>query len=793
MITKIGTLNSYIRVKGASEHNLKGFDVDIPKNQLVVLTGISGSGKSSLAFDVLYQESLRRFSQAIQLPFYATAGGAFNRSRSGRPNVKSIQGLPPALGLTQMQGVAGKLSTVGTLLGASDLLRVYYSAFGEIHCRNCHISLKPLSSEEMCKRLLELKTSSICKILSPIVEKRKGAFREEIEKLRIQGYSKLRVNGKEIRTDESDLVLDHKKLNSISVVVDQLRIEPTKKYRLQRAVDEALRLSGGVVKVESEDIGSISFNASASCPICGEWAPKLDPRHFSHSSLGQCKICQGQGTTHPTLSSDLDPCPSCKGGRLDSHLPSVKLFNYGYASLHTKPISEMTQWLEQAYRDALGNKSKEKVVFELKRLIDSIMSLGLGHLNLGREGWTLSPGDLQRIRLCSIISNPLAGALYVLDEPCQGLTIHEVENLVMVIKKNLRMGSTILAVEHHPHFIKSADCIIEMGPGAGRDGGNIISIKSRKNKNLITKSDNLSLLQESHKFKNFIKFFPFEMRSVGFQNIDIAFNKINLIRGPSGSGKTTFVEHKLLPLLENLKNTKEIDYLTGKIIGNLNVDNIIDAKPASITRSSRRSVASVMDALPQLRKVYAALPISQTLGLTESHFSFQSKAGRCSKCQGKGYLELQYKYGPPIEIICDECNGARLNHRSLIPRFKGYSFHEILNIQISDLLSIFGSFKRILNKFNKVIEFGLGYLSLGQTLNTLSGGEIQRLILVSHMNTSHLAGNWFILWHPGTGLHTPDIKTLIQIMDLMVEQGATFVVVENREEFIKKHNNNIIF
>ncbi len=807
-----------IEVKGAYEHNLQSVDVDIPKNKLIAFTGVSGSGKSSLIFDTLYVEAFRRFADASHAPVHLMGHSFW--SRTVRPKFKSIKGLPAALGLSQRQGVAGKLSTVGTISGVSDLLRVYYAAFGDVHCRNCDIPLRATPFRELMTRIESSFAGEKITVTAPIVEKRKGAFAQDIEKFRQLGFSKIRVNGETYSLQDEDqrISIDSKKLNTIEVMIDAVQVVPERRARLERAVGQALEYGKGVVKIELKSTFQ-KFNTKSACPQCGESAPRLDPRYFSHSSLAQCETCGGTGAQDEDLPADLYPCKKCSGTRLNPARPIVRVQSMLFESLHKIPVSELLHHLKISFSsDAGSERARVQVLSEALRLVETMCQLGLGHLTLNREGGSLSPGDLQRLRLASMISNQLRGALYIMDEPCQGLTSAEVTQLVKVLRGLVNNGSSVLVVEHHPQFLRYCDEVFLMGPGAGRLGGKVVSQFRGENEiaeMLLAKEKALFESAAAIESSGFLRSPAFRLRrgksadekqpekesaalilenisvrTANKKSIRLPQSSLTLIRGEAGHGKGSFIELCVWPALEKLiesENPKaaELEFCRLRPEGPLVVNSLHDVRPGSLVRTSRRTVAAALDVLVPMREIFAQLPQSQVMGLTASHFSWNSKAGRCPSCEGRGYLEIPQRFGPPVEVSCEECLGTKLAQRSLVPRFKGLNLAEIMNLTLEDARNFFAHVRLIESRLAAALEFGLGYVTLGQGMDSLSGGELQRLTLTLELRRAQLEGAWFLLLHPGTGLHTPDIATLGRLLRMMVSRGASFVVLENREEFLR--------
>jgi excinuclease ABC subunit A len=784
-----------ISVRGATEHNLKDVSLDIPKEKLVAFTGISGSGKSSLVFDTLYAESFRRFLGAANLPSFVL-GGAIE-VKHARPKVRAITGLPLALGLSQRQGVASKLSTVGTVSGLGDLFRVYFAAFGDVYCRSCTIPLRPTTLANVQRSVLKAYAEKSVVVVAPLVEKRKGAFAAELEKFRQLGYSRLRVNGElcDLQDEKTISKIDAKKLNTLELLIDKIQVSETKLARLERAISDAVSYGRGVVKIECGHHVE-TFNTLSVCPQCGESSPKLDARHFSHSSLGQCEGCGGTGASGDSFFEDIYPCGSCGGARLGRHLPTVRVCGKSFSEVHSLSVKLLEPWIRDCVApESAGEKAKSKVAAEMLRLCSTLCEMGVGHLNLNRSASSLSPGDLQRIRLSAMMSNPFSGALYVLDEPCQGLTAAEVHAFVSVLRKRVLSGSSVVVVEHHPVFLKECDVVFTLGPGAGVHGGRLVSVVDTPREDLNLTSGNAPHVNNNSALKPCISFEKITVRGIQEKSVSIVQGCVNLVRGPSGSGKLSFLDLVLNPILADLQNTAEQKTHRHCVVAqsNVTVKSVQVVRPGSLTRTSRRTVAAALDILPLLRTLFAGLPQSQLLGFTEMNFSWNSPHGRCEKCDGKGFIEIKQRYGPAVDVECETCLGARLCSRSLVPRFKGKNFFEVMQMSVEEAREFFSHIRNVESRLAAAFDFGLGYVTLAQGMDSLSGGELQRLLLTMELKRSSLEGAWFLLVHSGTGLHAPDIAVLGHLMRRMCAKGATFVMIENREEFFPFADNVVEF
>lgn len=806
-----------IQVLGAQEHNLKSVNVSIPKRALVAFTGVSGSGKSSLIFDTIFSESYRRFSDASQVPVHLL--GRSSAAPNTRPKFQSIRGLPPALGLSQRQGVAGKLSTVGTISGVADLLRVYFAAFGEVSCRNCDIPLRAMTFSDVIEAINARFIGKKIMVLAPIAEKRKGAFADEIERFRKFGFTRIRLNGTVARLDgpPEELRLDARKLNTVELVVDAFQLRTERIERAERAVSQAIDFAK-LVRVEVvADFEATSgksseveiFNMSSACPQCGESAPKLDPRYFSHTSLGKCLTCDGSGEQVEGLPGDLFPCSDCGGSRLSEDLPIVRIQAKTFDEFTRMSLAEINRIIDLE-RGPQANIQKEKarakVLDEVLRLTQVQSDLGIGHLTMGRAGGSLAPGDLQRLRLSSLLSNRLQGAVYVLDEPCQGLTKTEVQILSSYLRQFVNNGCSVLVVEHHPEFLRGVDHVFLMGPGAGEHGGQVVGCfsgiefgkvhaRERAQSQTVAVAGGKSSSLRPSKSADFLSFKKITLRGRSYSEIALLPRSINVLRGPSGSGKSTFVNLILAPYLGRICGSDEPEVqaliqgfsATKKMVverpHECAITGMNVVKPGSMIRSTRRIVASAIDILVPLRQRFESLVSSQVLGLLASDFSWNTKKGQCPECQGRGYLEFEQKYAPPLEVTCSSCNGAKLARQSLLPRLRGKNFADVLDLSIDQAVSFFAHDKQIVSRLEAPLEFGLGYVKLSQTMESLSGGELQRLVLTLDLKRARVDGYWYLLTHPGTGLHLPDIAILGELMRKLVDRGATFVVTENREEF----------
>ena len=890
---------SKLKIRGARHHNLKNIDIDIPKNKIVVISGLSGSGKSTLAFDTIYAEGQRRYVESLS---------AYARQfleMMDKPDVDSIEGLSPAISIQQKTTSKNPRSTVGTTTEIYDYMRLLFARIGIPYCTNCGRKISSQSIETICGSVLKDFDGQKILILSPIIQRKKGTYEKLFEQIKKDGYSRIRLNGEILSLDEEIPPLDRQKWHNIEIVVDRIHAEKSEKSRLFEAIQTAIKASKGDVMISSEKEEKI-FSQNNACPYCGLTIGELEPRTFSFNSpFGMCKTCNGLGVKMefdadlviPDKSkSILDGAIVPWSGRFSSfrkqalravgkkfgfnlmtpiakikpkHLKIIlhgtdDLIDFNYRSKSGDSSWQYTnsfegvlenlqrvfmetdseskrEWLKQFMRDtpcnvcngkklkpeSLAVKINDKgimnicdmsidhcydffstlslteneqyiardILKEIKERLEFLMNVGLNYLTLNRLSLTLSGGESQRIRLATQIGSNLTGVLYVLDEPTIGLHQRDNERLIKTLTKLRNLGNTVIIVEHDEEVIRNSDWIVDLGPGAGIHGGSIVfegtvdkilnghkSITGDylKGNLLITLKDKVrnrsgSLIVKKA-FKNNLK------------NIDVEFplGFFISITGVSGSGKSTLINDILLQSLEShfsKSNLKPISH--NKIIGLENIDKVIAIDQSPIGRTPRSNPATYIGAFTPIRDLYANTELSKERGYAPGQFSFNVTDGRCFACDGDGVKKIEMQFLSDVYVKCDECKGKRYNLETLSVLFKGKNISDILGMTVYEALKFFENIPSIKRKLQTMYDVGMGYIKLGQSSTTLSGGEAQRVKLSTELSKRGTGKTLYILDEPTTGLHFADVQKLLDVLNRLVNLGNTVVVIEHNMDVIK--------
>ncbi len=831
-------LNS-IKVKGARENNLKNVSFEFPKNKLTVFTGVSGSGKSSMAFDTLFAEGQRRYVESLS---------SYARQFLGnmkRPDVDLIEGLSPSIAINQKAISHNPRSTVGTVTEIYDYLRLLYARVGHPHCPKCGRIVKPQTSKQIVDKILEIASQNIIgssffefRLLSPVVVNKKGDFKGLIENLRKQGYKYARIDGKIIDLYQDFLIFKQNKHN-IEAQIDKVSID--KKIlrehkniysRLIDSVEQGLKLSNGLVVIASEAKQSrwneTLFSENLACPICNISLPDLEPRMFSFNApQGACRQCKGLGkifqidttkvpawkvnylqekyfnTQSEWVRGELDKiikkniCPSCHGSRLSPDALSVTIDDKNIYQVCSLPIEKFDFWLSNLNFEL----EKEKEVFnsiykELKTRIEFLLAVGLDYLSLEREAGTLSSGESQRIRLASQIGTGLTGVLYILDEPTIGLHSRDNDRLIKTLKKLRDLGNTVVVVEHDEDVIKSADHIIDFGLYAGKHGGEIIAQGTldeiKKNQKSITGKylKNNKLLSpfqaENPEGRGVLTLHHCSQFNLKDVTATFPLNNLICVTGVSGSGKSTLVHDTLYGGV-----CKEIlgSYFGEigkyeKIIGAENLKNILLVDQSPIGRTPRSNPATYTKLMDDIRKLMAKTIEAQVRGFNEGKFSFNMKGGRCDFCEGQGVNKIEMQFLSDVYVTCEQCHGTRYKDEVLEVEYKGKNIAQILKLTVEEAIDFFANINSIKRKLETIAEVGLGYLELGQASNTLSGGESQRLKISRELVKTTKEHTLYILDEPTTGLHSYDVEKLIKVLRKLVDNGNTVVVIEHNLDVI---------
>ena len=811
----------YIIIKGARQHNLKNIDLEIPKFTFTVITGVSGSGKSTLAFDVLYAEGYRRYVESLS---------SYAKQFLGlleKPEVDKIEGLSPVIAIEQKTISKNPRSTVGTVTEIYDHLRLLFAKVGTPYCPNCNISLSPMTINEIISIAFEKYKDKRIYILSPLVLNRKGEHKELLEKLLKRGFLRVKIDGKEYLIEEAlKLDLNKYQTHTIELIVDRLKLKEDNRQRFISSLELALELSKGYVEIEDYETKKIEFfSTKNSCPNCGFTFKEISPRLFSFNlPLGACPTCLGMGDIQVEKYKYVT-CPTCKGKRLNKEALSIKIDGKNIIEFTQMSILELYKYFKEAYENPLKvikDKSKievfKKIVKEILERLSFLVEVGADYLSLDRKVKTLSGGEAQRIRLATQIASKLSGVLYILDEPSIGLHAKDNDRLISILKRLRDYGNTVIVVEHDLDTIKAADFIVDMGPRAGIHGGQVIATGSpkeiEKNENSLTGKYlsgklKIDIPKTRRKQDKFLKIYKASMHNIKEEDFEIPLNNLVCITGVSGSGKSTFVFDILLPSLDALLNEKEIykRKYKDKYLENLRkdlpkliekyklpiknieglelIDKVIWVDQSPPGKSSRSVPATYIGIWDYIRDIFANLPESQARGYTKSYFSFNVPGGRCEKCKGEGYIEVEMLFMPDMKVLCDECQGKRFRDDILEIKYKGKNIYDILEMTVDEALEFFENHPFIVRKLQVLKEVGLGYLKLGQNSTTLSGGEAQRLKLASELSKRSYGHTLYLLDEPTTGLHIDDVKKLLEVLNKLVDKGNTVIVIEHNLEFIK--------
>lgn len=889
-----------IKIRGARAHNLKNIDVDIPKDKLVVVTGLSGSGKSSLAFDTLYAEGQRRYVESLS---------AYARQFLGqmdKPDVDSIDGLSPAISIDQKTTSKNPRSTVGTVTEINDFLRLLWARVGTPICPNDGHEITSQSPEQMVDKILELPERTKLQILAPIVRGKKGQHKKIIEKVKKDGFVRIIVDG-EIHDVEEEIELDKNKKHDISVVVDRIVLKDGIRSRLFDSLEAALRLTNGNVAVDVIGDKMLQFSENFSCPYCGFTIGELEPRIFSFNApFGACPDCDGIGVKlevdkdlvipddtktlnegalapwnpisskyYPTMLQqaceafgidmdtpfkdlpdkdkkiilygagdrefhfkfesdfgglkDIDTtfegvipnverryretnsdftrdvmrqymtsltCQTCHGYRLNEQALSVKIAGKHIGEVSDFPINESLNFFENLTFSEQNQEIARPILKEIDDRLTFLKNVGLDYLTLSRSARTLSGGEAQRIRLATQIGSNLSGVMYVLDEPSIGLHQRDNDRLIASLKKMRDLGNTLIVVEHDEDTMRAADYLIDIGPGAGENGGQVIAAGTPKQ---VEKKRN-SLTGQYLSGKKYIAI-PSERRKGNgkkivvkgasennLKNIDVGFplGEFIAVTGVSGSGKSTLVNMILKrALAQKLNHNSEKPGKYQKIEGVENIEKIIDIDQTPIGRTPRSNPATYTGVFDDIRGLFAQTNQAKLRGYGKGRFSFNIKGGRCEACKGDGIIKIEMNFLPDVYVPCEVCHGTRYNSETLEVEYKDKNIADTLNMTVSEALTFFEPIPKIKRKLQTIVDVGLGYVKLGQPATTLSGGEAQRMKLASELHKKSNGKTFYILDEPTTGLHSEDIKRLLEVLQRLVDKGNTVLVIEHNLDVIK--------
>ena len=893
-----------IDIRGARTHNLKNINLTIPRDKLIVITGLSGSGKSSLAFDTLYAEGQRRYVESLS---------AYARqflSLMEKPDVDSIEGLSPAISIEQKSTSHNPRSTVGTITEIYDYLRLLFARVGEPRCPDHDVPLTAQTISQMVDKVLSLPEESKMMLLAPVVKNRKGEHVKLLDSLAAQCYIRARIDGEICDlSDPPELALQKK--HTIEVVVDRFKVRSDLATRLAESFETALELSGGTAVVADMDdpkAEELVFSANFACPHCGYSVPELEPRLFSFNNpAGACPTCDGLGVQqffdesrvvqnesislaggavkgwdrrnfyyyqmltslakhykfdietpyedlpqkikdivmhgsgkeeiefqymndrgdvvirkHPfegilnnmarryketesmsvreELAKNISnrPCADCGGSRLRPEARNVYIGNINLPQISEKSIGESLEFFQGLTLTGQKAQIAEKILKEIRERLEFLVNVGLNYLSLSRSAETLSGGEAQRIRLASQIGAGLVGVMYVLDEPSIGLHQRDNERLLNTLIHLRNLGNTVIVVEHDEDAIREADHIIDIGPGAGVHGGQVIAQGTAKeimaNPNSITgkflsgeEKIEIPKKRTALDKSKLLKLKGATGNNLKGVNLEIPVGLFTCITGVSGSGKSTLINDTLFPLAQNALNRAEkTDFAPYKSIEGLEYfDKVIDINQSPIGRTPRSNPATYTGLFTPIRELFAGVPEARARGYNPGRFSFNVRGGRCEACQGDGVLKVEMHFLPDVYVPCDQCKGKRYNRETLEIRYKGKTIHQVLDMTVEEAREFFDAIPMIARKLQTLMDVGLSYIRLGQSSTTLSGGEAQRVKLATELSKRDTGKTLYILDEPTTGLHFADIKQLLEVLHRLRDQGNTIVVIEHNLDVIK--------
>jgi len=786
--------NLNIQIQGAREHNLKDLSLNIPRNQLIVITGPSGSGKSSLAFDTIFAEGQRRYIESLS----AYAKQFVDQLK--KPDVESIKGLGPSIAIQQKGILKNPRSTVGTLTEIYDFMRLLYSRVGEPFCANCGTRIATQTQAQIVETIMEIPENSKINVIGVIARRKKGEFSSELSELLKLGLVRVRIDGEDLSL-ERGMKLEKQKPHTIEVYVDRLVLKDENRGRITEAVALSSACAGGQTLVEILDTNkSLFFNESLSCPSCNSSFPEMSPRLFSFNSpVGACSACKGLGyitedgdeeaeaDEEDLISHEPEICELCSGARLNKEARSVKINDRSISDLTAISIGDLGGFFANVRFDGKRALIAEKVLKEICERIEFLTQVGLDYLSLERRAASLSGGEEQRVRLATQIGTKLTGVLYVLDEPSIGL--HQVDNqrLIDALKKLRDLGNSVLVVEHDAETMLAADQIIDLGPGAGRNGGYLIDQASPAKLSKGITADYLSgrrsiPLPESRRplRKDRIKLKSANKHNLRNIDVEIPLGVFNVVTGVSGSGKSTLV---LDVLSESLLKKSPVG--CAEIKGLDLVDKVIRVDQSPIGRTARSNPATYIGLFGFIRELFSQTPESRVNGYSPGRFSFNVSGGRCEVCKGAGELDIEMHFLADVSVPCEACSGRRYNSQTLEVTFKGRNIYEVLEMSFTEAFEFFEVIPVLQSKFKIMCDVGLGYLKLGQPAITLSGGEAQRVKLARELSKKATGKTIYILDEPTTGLHFVDIERLLSVIQKLVDLGNTVVMIEHQLDVIK--------
>jgi excinuclease ABC subunit A len=783
-----------IQVKKASQHNLKHIDVQLPRNKLIVVTGPSGSGKSSLAFDTLFAEGQRRYIECLS---------AYARQyieQMEKPEVESIEGLSPSISIDQRTISSNPRSTVGTITEVYDYLRLLYARVGIPHCPQCGRKVSSQTPQKIIRRILDSSSGEKVKILSPVVKGRKGEYHRLFERLFRKGFVRARIDG-EIKELDEKIGLERMKKHTIEVLIDEIVVSDAARSRLVEAVERALEMSDGDLVVIRPNRTEAYYSLSLLCPYCEINLPELEPRFFSFNSpYGACPRCHGLGYQtvldewgEVVLTDEL--CPSCEGSRLRQESLAVKIGERNIYQLTDLSINQLVEVLSVFRFDPVQEKISAPIRKEILSRLTVMNELGMDYIQLNRTTASLSGGEARRVRLAAQVGAKLRGILYVLDEPTIGLHQRDNSRLISLLQNIRDKGNSIIVVEHDEQTIRSADHILDLGPGAGEHGGfkvaegnlgRVLRSKDSLTSQYLRLEKSIPLPARRRKPKGWLGIRRAAEHNLKNIDVPIPLSVLTVITGVSGSGKSTLVYDILYKsLLNTFYKTKQKPGKHETIKGVDRINKVVSVDQKPIGRTPRSNPATYTGLFTALRQVFALTQEARIRGYSPGRFSFNLKGGRCEECEGAGAKKIEMHFLPDVYVTCDRCGGKRYNTETLAVRYRGKNIAEYLAMTVDEAYEYLKAHPVLKRKLGVLKRVGLGYIRLGQPAPTLSGGEAQRIKLTKELSRKNTGKTLYLLDEPTTGLHFDDVRKLLDVLGELVELGNSVVVIEHNLDVIK--------
>ena len=783
-----------IRVKGAAQHNLKRIDVSLPRNKLIVITGPSGSGKSSLAFDTLFAEGQRRYIECLS---------AYARQYielMEKPEVESIEGISPSISIDQKTISSNPRSTVGTITELYDFLRLLFARAGTPHCPKCGRVVSSQTSEQITRRILSSFSNQKVKIFSPLVRGRKGEYLRLFDRLKKKGFLHVRLDG-QLRELEGSLQLEKTKKHNIEVLIDEVKVSPDSQTRLEETINKALEIAGGDLLLLKENGEEVYYSLKLLCPYCEISLSELEPRNFSFNSpYGACPECHGLGyQTTKNVSGKLvlidEICSSCGGSRLRKESLAVKIGENSIYELSSLPVSGLSENLLSIKWARSQELVVSKIVKEILSRLEIMVELGIPYLHLNRTTASLSGGEAQRVRLAAQVGSRLRGILYVLDEPTIGLHQRDNGRLITLLRDIRDQGNSIIVVEHDEQTIRSADHILDLGPGAGEGGGfkvaegtlpQVLKSSVSLTSSYLNKEKRIVVPSKRRKPNGWLTVLKAREHNLKTIDVRIPLSVMTSVTGVSGSGKSTLVYDILYKsLINSLHKGKQKVGKHDRILGVGQIDKVISVDQKPIGRTPRSNPSTYTGLFTPLRQLFAQIPESRIRGYKASRFSFNLQGGRCEECRGAGLKKIEMHFLPDVFVTCDRCLGKRYNKETLSVLYKGNSIADYLAKTVDEAYEYLKAHPIIKRKLAALKKVGLGYIRLGQPAPQLSGGEAQRIKLTKELGRKNTGKTLYLLDEPTTGLHFDDVRKLLEVLSELIKLGNTVVIIEHNLEVIK--------